>query len=74
MSEDMEKVFVKEVMHAFTKLRRDVHFHCSLSAAVENKLEYDGSGFVRVKDVAELVNDRVNPMRLNTEHFLYRDI
>ena len=54
--------------------RWDATFHASLSTAVKKKILECEEGAVRVRDVAVLVNDRVDPRRFGYSTFQYIEI
>jgi len=54
--------------------RWDATFHASLPPEVEDRLRKSGANDVRVKHVAELVNERVDPRRWPTDQFPYIEI
>lgn len=66
--------FVRETSRVESAPRWDAQYHRSMSGALEDKLRESAGALVRVRDVAELVNERMNPLRLNSEAFHYVEI
>lgn len=54
--------------------RWDATFHAGLSPLVRQRLHQCGDSVVRVRDVAVLANDRIDPRRLAGESFQYIEI
>lgn len=54
--------------------RWDANFHAGLPEWVERKIEKLGDSAVKVSDVADLVQDRLNPKRLPSSTFKYIEI
>ena len=67
-------MFVREASGIENNPRWDAQYHSSLSGALEEKLRETSDSLLRVRDVAKLVNERINPLRFNTQTFLYVEI
>jgi len=74
LSDSNEKRIVREASGIESTPRWDAQYHSSLSGALEDKLRVSEKSLLRVRDVAKLVNERLNPLRLNAETFLYVEI
>lgn len=66
--------FVKQASGVEDAPRWDAQYHSSLSGALEAKMRASRGSLVRVRDVADLVNERLNPLRMNTATFHYVEI
>jgi hypothetical protein len=54
--------------------RWDAQHHGSLSAILDYQLKSNHNSQIRIRDVAELVNERTNPVRFNSKIFQYIEI
>lgn len=68
------RMFVREASGIENTPRWDAQYHSSLSGALEEKLRERSDSLLRVRDVAKLVNERINPLRFNTQTFHYVEI
>ena len=68
------RLFVREASGIEDTPRWDAQYHSSLSGALEGKLRETSDSPLRVRDVATLVNERINPLRFNTQTFQYVEI
>ena len=66
--------YVTYIEDALTACRWDAQHHGSLSAVLHSQLNGNGHRQIRIRDVAELVNERTNPLRLNSKTFQYIEI
>jgi type I restriction-modification system DNA methylase subunit len=65
---------VKWLDNAMALERWDAQHHASLSAEIEQRLNHQNEGDLRVSDVAELVDERADPRRWGTKAFNYIEI
>lgn len=66
--------YVTHMEEALTASRWDAQHHGSLSAVLHSQLNGNRNHQLRIRDVAELVNERTNPLRLNSKTFQYIEI
>lgn len=68
------RLFVREASGIEDTPRWDAQYHSSLPGALKVKLRETSDSLLRVRDVAKLVNERINPLRFNTQTFQYVEI
>ena len=69
-----DSAFVRWIDNAVSLERWDAQHHASLSTAVEQRLAQIAPGDIRVSDVAELIDERVDPRGWATSEFTYIEI